>query len=217
MEDERRGLLIVLEGIDGAGTTTQAAALRERLAGRTEWVVVTAEPSAGPAGMLIRNILRGRVTGASDPAGRASAFDRRALALLFAADRLDHVACEVRPVLERGGVVISDRYLLSSLAYQGLDAPRDWVAEINRFAPAPDLTVFLDVPPHVALSRIGGARAGRDLFETTEVLERVAAAYREVLTREGLGRVVVIDGSLPREEVGDRVFSAVEPLLTRVP
>ncbi len=217
MDKRRRGLLIVLEGIDGAGTTTQAALLGERLAGRTDAVVVTAEPSAGPVGMLIRNVLRGRVTGASDPAGRATTFDRRALALLFAADRLDHVACEVEPVLERGGVVISDRYLLSSLAYQGLDAPREWVAEINRFAPVPDLTVFLEVPAEVAWSRIGRARAGRDLFETVEMLERVASAYREVLTREGLGRVVVMDGTRPRQEVADRVFSAVEPLLTRVP
>lgn len=215
MEDERRGLLIVLEGIDGAGTTTQAAALRERLAGRADPVVVTAEPSAGPVGRLIRDVLRGRAGGASGAEDLAMNFDRLALALLFAADRLDHMAREVRPALARGGVVISDRYVLSSLAYQGLDAPREWVAEINRFAPVPDLTVVLDVPVDVALARLG-QRAGRDLFETTETLERVATAYREVLAQGGLGPVVVLDGTRPREVVTEGVLRAVEPLLTRV-
>ncbi len=215
MRARRRGLLIVLEGIDGAGTTTQATLLRARLAAAREApVVVTAEPSGGPVGCLIRNVLGGRVVG-RDLSGHAVPFDRRALALLFAADRLDHVACEVRPVLERGGTVICDRYVLSSLAYQCLDAPRDWVESLNRFAPVPDLTVFLDVPPDVALDRIGGSRAGRDLFEKAETLRRVASAYREVLAQGAAGPVAVVDGTLPREEVADRVFSVVEPLLTR--
>lgn len=215
METERRGLLIVFEGIDGAGTTTQAAALRHRLSARTDPVVVTAEPSTGPVGMLVRSVLRGRVMG-RDMWGRVSAFDRRALALLFAADRLDHVACEIEPVLRHGGVVICDRYVLSSLAYQSLDAPRDWVVALNRFAPVPDLTVFLNVPVEVALARIGRTRAGREVFETAETLGRVAEAYREVLASDLVGPVVMLDGTLTREEVADGVFSAVEPLLTRV-
>ncbi len=214
MRAKRRGFLVVLEGIDGAGTTTQAALLRERLAGQVEPVVVTAEPSTGPIGALIRNVLRGRVTGL-DSGGRLAPFDRQALALLFAADRLDHLACEVRPVLARGGVVICDRYVLSSLAYQGLDAPREWIADINRFAPLPDLTVFLDVPPDVALVRIADSRGGRDLFETSRMLERVAVAYREALAAGVAGPVAVVDGTVTRTEVADRVFSAVEPLLTQ--
>jgi len=146
------GRFIVLEGIDGAGTTTQARILEARI--RAEFpgrgVSVTAEPSGGPVGSLIRQVLRERVVGTT-PGGERVPFDRRALALLFAADRLDHVACEVRPLVDAGWIVISDRYLLSSLAYQGMDAPRDWVAEANRWAPAPDLLLDLNAEEKVTL------------------------------------------------------------------
>lgn len=208
MNQERRGIFVALEGIDGSGTTTQATRLRDRIRHLfpKTLVALTAEPSMGPVGMLIRNILRGRLT----------PFDRRALALLFAADRLDHVTHEIEPALERGGVVISDRYVLSSFAYQALDAPTEWVAEINRFALRPDITIFLDVAPEVALGRIANARAGRDLFETSEMLERIAAAYREALGREGIGPVEVLDGTRPRDEVEEGIFRVVAPLLTRL-
>src|SRR5438105_216358 len=105
----KRGKLIVLEGIDGAGTTTQAARLGLHLAAHQLPVHVTREPSDGPLGLEIRKILR----------GSHAPFDPSALALLFAADRMDHVARVVEPALARGVNVVSDRYQLSSYVYQG--------------------------------------------------------------------------------------------------
>lgn len=208
------GRFIVLEGIDGAGTTTQARLLEARI--RTDFpdrrVSVTAEPSGGPVGSLIRQVLRERVVGAT-PAGDRVAFDRRSLALLFAADRLDHVACEVQPLVDEGWIVISDRYLLSSLAYQGMDAPVDWVATANRFAPAPDLMLFLDVPADVGWRRVASARPGRDIFETPETLVRVAESYRRALPSCPAGRIEVIPGDVPMGDVAARVWDAVLPLL----
>jgi dTMP kinase len=99
------------------------------------------------------------------------------IALLFAADRLDHYESEIRPALNKGLWVISDRYLDSSLAYQGSMLSPDWVETINRFAPAPDLTVYLDVDVDVALGRISSTRTATDLFEKRDVLLRVRANY----------------------------------------
>jgi dTMP kinase len=215
MSERPRGLFVVFEGIDGAGTTTQCRLLSERLRAdrRRRQVAVTAEPSTGPAGTLIRHVLRERVV-ASTPLGERKPFDRRALALLFAADRLDHVSCEVTPLVEDGWVVISDRYVLSSLAYQRLDAPVDWVATINRFAPAPDILFFLDVDPEVAWKRIRDSRPGRDIFETPETLADVARAYRDAIPLCCSSRLKMIDGGLPPEDVAAQVWAALKPLLT---
>lgn len=210
----KRGIFVVFEGIDGAGTTTQVALLWERIA--EVWpnlgVVTTAEPSLGPIGMLIRNVLRGRVVGGG---GGSSEFDQKALALLFAADRLDHLACEILPALENGKVVLCDRYVLSSFAYQTLHAPLDWVAEANRYAPMPDLTVYIDVPVDTALARIARSRSQREIFEKRAYLQRVVEAYAEALKVYG-GPVVSVDGTLAKETVASAVFSAVEPLLRRL-
>jgi dTMP kinase len=208
------GRFIVLEGIDGAGTTTQARRLEARIRETfpDRGVQVTAEPSGGPVGSLIRQVLRERVVGAT-PGGDRVPFDRRALALLFAADRLDHVGCEIRPLVDSGWVVISDRYLLSSLAYQGMDAPVDWVAEANRWAPAPDLLLFLDVRPDVGWRRVAASRAGREIFETPDTLRRVAEAYGRALPSCPAGRTVVVPGEVPVDEVAERIWAEVLPLL----
>ncbi|BDG06595.1 dTMP kinase [Anaeromyxobacter oryzae] len=207
---DRQGRLLVVEGLDGAGTTTQARLLGERLraAGRTAHV--TAEPSGGPAGALIRQVLSRRVTGRD---GRA--FDARALALLFAADRLDHHADEIAPKLSRGVDVVSDRFTLSSLAYQGAAlGDMAWVAEINRAAPSPDLTVFLRVSPRVALPRRRAATLDREIFEVDAFQRRVAASYERALeVRRAAGdRIAEIDGSRPVEAVADAVWAAVSSL-----
>lgn len=196
-----RGRFLVLEGLDGAGTTTQTAELRRRLAARGLSVATTAEPSAGPIGALIRTVLSRRLQGAG---GRP--FDRGALALLFAADRLDHVASEVVPQLAAGRWVLSDRYLLSSLAYQALDLPADFVASANERAPKPDLTLFLAVPPEVALRRRRAERSEADLFEELPVQRRVAAHY-EARIAEGRagGAVLVVDGTQSLAVVADEL------------
>jgi dTMP kinase len=210
----RRGFFVVFEGLDGAGTSTQVRLLAERM--RRERpdlpVAVTAEPSTGPAGSLIRQVLKGRTT-AVTALGQPQPFDRRALALLFAADRLDHVACEIEPLVQAGWLVVSDRYVWSSLAYQSLDAPMEWICQVNRFAPAPDLLVVLDVPAQVGLSRVDASRPGREIFEHEETLGRVADAYRQSLATLPATRTCVLAGDRPVEDVAEGVWAAVRELI----
>ena len=210
MSMRSEGRFIVFEGLDGAGTTTQARLLAERLARDMPQrrVHVTAEPSLGPIGQVIRQVLKGRMVGLT-AAGTPVPLDRRALALLFAADRLDHLACEVRPLLDEGYLVISDRYALSSLAYQGLDVDRAWVAEINRHAPAPDIQFFLETPAETGWHRIQGTRPGNEIFEAPETLAKVAESYRQSLDLFAVGRTRVIDGTLSREDVAGQVWSVL--------
>ena len=187
-----RGRFITLEGIDGSGTTSQAEALAARLSERGHRVVRTHEPSTGSIGRLVRERL-GRT---------ATPLDPRAMALLFAADRMDHVTTCIEPALARGDVVLSDRYLVSSWVYQALDCDPTWVREINRNAPWPDLTLVLDLPAPVALARVH-ARAGTaatEIYETVELQERVREGYRSIAS-EGLTGVVELDADRPFEAI----------------
>lgn len=196
---ESKGVFIVFEGLDGAGTTTQARALVDWLSRHGRRATYTCEPSDGPIGALIRNALRGRVV--SNPGDGSSAIlDPRIIALLFAADRLDHVADQIKPALDQGFVVVSDRYVDSSLAYQSLNLPFDWVADLNRYARRPDLVIFLDVPAQTAMARLG-SRSRLDHFEEVGKLTTVRELYLrhyDGMNHEG---VVTIDGSQPPEVV----------------
>jgi dTMP kinase len=203
-----RGRFIVLEGLDGAGTTTQARLLGEAVQSMGRRVHVTAEPSAGPAGALVRQVLTRRVTGGCGGGG----FDPAALALLFAADRLDHVAAEIAPKLEAGIDVISDRFTLSSLAYQGLTTgDLAWVDHINTRAARPHLTIFLRVRPTVALRRRRAASIDREIFEEAAFQRRVAASYDRGIARlRAAGqRIVELDGEAPVEAVAAAVRAEV--------
>lgn len=209
-----RGLFLVLEGLDGAGTTTQAHLLAARLRARGRRVHVTAEPSGGPVGALVRQVLTRRVRGA--PGG--ADFDPAALALLFAADRLDHVSTEIEPRLAAGWDVVSDRFALSSLAYQAVaTGDMDWVASINARALAPDVTLFLEVDARTALGRRYAASTTREIFEVPAFQRRVARAYRQGIARlDAAGqRVEVIDGERPIDEVTDALEEAVARLPRR--
>jgi len=161
-----RGRLFALEGIDGAGTTTQARLLADGLAAQGRAVHLTCEPSRGPIGALLRQVLGHAVR----------AVDRASLALLFAADRVDHLRDEVEPRLGQGVDVVSDRYVYSSLAYQSMDLAPEWVAEINRLAPEADLTVYLRVDPDEAARRRAD-RGSVEIFETTPEQIRIASLY----------------------------------------
>jgi dTMP kinase len=203
----KRGRFLVLEGIDGAGTTTQSGALEKALRARGEKVLVTAEPSGGPVGMLLRQALSGRLRGHGRP------MDQTTLGLLFAADRADHVAQEIVPALEAGTTVICDRYVLSSIAYQGLDLDFEVVAEMNAHAPAPDLTLFLDVPPAVAQKRRAAARGREEIFDALQLQKRIDRNYRRAIAHGLHGeRVVIVDGTLPLAEVTAELVSAVDAL-----
>ena len=153
------GRFIVLEGIDGSGTTTQAARLAASLRAAGHAVVSTREPSDGPLGVVLRQALTRRLVGLSD----------QALALLFAADRLDHLASVVEPALAEGKVVVSDRYVLSSLAYQGMRLPLSWVETLNAAARPADLTLYLEVDPRTAARRRQGRGGAAELFDADEV------------------------------------------------
>ncbi len=205
---DRPGRFIVLEGLDGAGTTTQARLLGDALRQAGRPVHVTAEPSTGPAGALIRQILTRRVSG-PDGAG----FDPTALALLFAADRLDHVTAEIAPRLRDGADVVSDRFTLSSLAYQGLTTgDMAWVDGINSRAAVPDLTVFLRVRAPVAFRRRQAVTAEREIFEVSAFQRRVAESYDLAIAHlKAAGqRIVEVDGEASIDDVAAAVRAEVE-------
>lgn len=196
-----RGRFIALEGIDGSGTTTQRGALANALRARGHVVLETNEPSSGSIGRLARERL----------AQGAASLDRGALALLFAADRLDHVATEIEPALAAGQIVITDRYVMSSWVYQSLDCDPAWVRSINRRAPWPDLTFVIDVPASEGMRRIlarrGALGPALEIYETTPLQERLAAGY-SALAHEGLPHVERIDGTQPPDEVTARLVAA---------
>jgi len=170
-----RGYFIAIEGIDGSGTTTQARELVAWLDGRPPGLPsapahMTCEPSAGPVGELLRQVLRGE-----------QQLDAATVALLFAADRCDHVQREVEPRLAAGNHVVSDRYVFSSLAYQSLEHDLEWVKEINRHAGPAQLTVYLRVSPRLAAKR-RGERGGPDELFDAELLQRqIAGRYDSLL------------------------------------
>lgn len=207
----RRGLFVVFEGIDGSGSTTQGEHVSNLLRQKGRKVLFTHEPSGGPAGALIRLALAGRLVGANfsfhDPAESdvdgGSSLDSRSLALLYAADRSDHTETQIRPSLQRGRSVVCDRYIMSSLVYQGLEFDLDWLLEINSGIITPDVTFFIDVPVRRAMIRMRRARWTKDLYEDQSQLERVRQKYLEVIESgiDEIGPVIQIDGSRPKREV----------------
>jgi dTMP kinase len=222
-----RGPFIVLEGIDGAGTTTQLNALRDHFQRTGRRAFFTHEPSDGPVGMLIRLALQGRLAGGrfalhdpGDAAQPASAdFDRTALALLFAADRADHVATQVKPNLDAGRIVVCDRYLLSTLAYQGQSCDLAWLLEINRPAVTPDLTLFLDVAPSAAAERMRGSRWKKEIFETSEQQRSIRDSYLRCIESgvAQVGPVRTIDSARAADIVTDELIGCVEDFLRSHP
>ncbi len=216
-------LFLVLEGIDGCGSTTQGEKLTSWLRAQKYRVYFTHEPSNGPAGLLIRLALARRLKGASgvyhesgsEQAAPPSDLDPYSLALLYAADRMDHLATEVIPNLRSNRIVICDRYFLSTLVYQGLSVDEKWLIEMNRFAPIPDLTIYLDVPVEHAGNRMRQTRWTRDLYEDEDVLRKIRDRYLKLVAsqRPELGTIISIDASLSTSSVTARVRNAVGSIL----
>lgn len=200
------GALIVIEGIDGAGTTTQTDLLVAWLTRIGIPSIATREPSDGPIGVVARKHL-GRHLDLASP---------EAEALAFAADRMDHVASEIVPALARGTTVVADRYYLSSLAYQSLQCDMGWVREINRFAPRPDLTVFLSVPVDVGVERFSGRAALERFEDDRDELARVAQRYEAAMAalRADGEEVTVIDGARSPSEVQAEIVELLAPVLS---
>lgn len=228
----KKGVLIVFEGIEGSGKTTISKRLAECLASNKYKVMWTREPNTSSRiGSLIENILLGKTTVAEE-----------AIPLLFAADRADHTKRIITPAIEKGYIVISDRYLHSSLAYQqsGMEMPfgREWLKEINKYAISPDLVIFLDIIPEVGLSRIGKWQRIHDdkFFEDVETQKQIRTAYHEILNlatpqTELFGKdkpsqprskvrtvvdgvkIVAIDASLDQNIVQEKVNETVQRFL----
>jgi dTMP kinase len=203
-----RGKFVVLEGIDGAGTTTQAARLTDRLRSLRMPVRATREPSDGPVGTLIRQVLTGRLV---SPGGRAPGW--ATMALLFAADRMDHVDAEIEPFLASGGVVISDRYDASSLGYQSImsgsrQSALPWIRDINRHAPRPDLTVVLDLSAEIAAARRHARGEAAQLYEQNEMQRALVEFYRDLHQHLPDDRIAHVDAAGSVDDVERGVLRA---------
>ncbi len=206
----KAGKFVVIEGLDGAGTTTQCARIAAALAGHGLQVLTTREPSDGPVGQQLRLALTGRL----GLPQRRGPLTEDTLALLFAADRMDHLAATIEPALERGVIVLCDRYLLSSLAYQGTALPMGWVETINGRARKPDLTLFIEVDAKTA-SRRRAARGGEaELFEAEDRQARIARQYLTAIRRRSSReRIVRIDGTGSAEQVTDEALELLARML----
>jgi dTMP kinase len=206
------GLFIVLEGIDGAGTTTHTRHLADGLRERGLPVQTTREPSDGPIGVQIRQVLTGRLVVPGMHGPRPPWWTT--MALLFAADRMDHVESKIGPCLMDGVTVISDRYYHSSVAYQsitsgGQEGAADWVKELNRYARRPDLTIVLDVPDDVAAKRRSSRAASREMFDDLDLQRRLAAFYRSMPEHFPHEKIVIVNADRDVEHVRADVMAHV--------
>jgi dTMP kinase len=197
---------IVFEGGDGAGTTTQLKILGRSLerSGVPHWI--TSEPTDHSEGLLIRRILAGEL--ARDPG---------TLARLYAADRNEHLRGKdgILQHLDRGDTVVCDRYVFSSLAYQGVACGPELAFELNSSFPLPELLIFFDIPPELSMERLSSSRSSLDIFEELPFQEKVRAAYKEAIGRyadSGMN-ITVVDASRPVEEVASAIRGAIREKL----
>ena len=208
MTTTKRGRLIVLEGIDGAGKTTQAALLEQHLRNRGRQVVRTAEPTAFPSGVLLRQALSGAI--------RKSECE---MAVLFVQDRIAH---NIHPteglaaLLEQGKDIICDRYYYSTLAYQGHSTDYEWVRAMNLNCPEilrPDLCIYLDLTPKQSLERIRAGRDSVEIYENEETLGRVRRAFMRVFEDPAMtDRVAVVDAYRTPEAIAEELAALVDSL-----
>lgn len=204
---------LAVEGLDGAGTSTQAERLGRNLQGAGMAVSLSCEPTPGPVGTLIKQIMRGRLVSARDRGET-----ERQLAYLFAADRFDHLYNKVDGVagqVEQGFTVISTRYHFSSYAYNARTAADfDLIDRLNRDFPLPELVVFVRVPVKTSMERLD-ERPFREFYEREEELRRVAENFDRILApiRD---RVIEVDGSRPVEAASGELCAAVLSRLSSV-
>jgi dTMP kinase len=193
----KKGIFIVIEGLDGSGKTTQAVLLSERLS-KSRQVMLTAEPSKGKIGTFIRDCCLYEQT----------RLPTEAEALLFAADRIEHMENELKPAIDEGKLVICDRYVYSSLAYQGsAGLSVEWIKTINARALQPDFSIFIDVPPERVIQRL---QRKKSVMETLETQQKVREIYLKYVEK---GELVRIDGDKSREVVAEELYAKVTELL----
>ncbi|ASJ09756.1 dTMP kinase [Thermococcus siculi] len=204
-------MFIVIEGIDGAGKSTQAKLLAEWFEERGYEVVLTKEPTDTAFGKLIRKLV---LTGGKEGIIDGARISHEAEALLFAADRAEHVAKLIKPSIEAGKIVISDRYFYSSLAYQwarGLDL--EWLIDLNRFAVRPDLVILLDLPVKESMKRINGRSIKTEFDRIAELQKRVRENYLKLAERFPEMRIVNALASV--EDIHNDIVALVEHELSK--
>jgi len=200
------GTFIVIEGIDGAGKSTQAKLLAEWFEKKGYEVVLTKEPTDTAFGKLIRRLV---LTGGKEGIIDGARISHEAEALLFAADRAEHVHKLIKPSLEAGKVVISDRYFYSSLAYQwarGLDL--EWLIDLNRFAIRPDLVILLDLPVKESMKRINGRSIKTEFDKIVELQKKVRENYLELAGR--FPEIKIVNAMASVEDIHNDIVALVE-------
>ena len=193
----KKGIFLVIEGLDGSGKTTQAALLADKFK-QNHSVLLTAEPSHGKIGSFIRESCLYENT----------RLPTEAEALMFAADRIEHMYSEVKPALEEGKLVICDRYIYSSLAYQGNSGlSLDWIKTINARALQPDICIFIDVPPEKVIERL---QRKKSVMETLETQQKVREVYMKYVEK---GELVRVNGDKEVEQVAEELYKTVSGLI----
>lgn len=199
-------MFIVLEGIDGAGKSTQAKMLAKWFENKGYEVVLTKEPTDTAFGKLIRRLV---LTGGKEGIIDGARISKEAEALLFAADRAEHVKKLIEPSLKAGKVVISDRYFYSSLAYQwarGLDL--EWLINLNAFAPRADLVILLDLPVKESIKRINGRSIRSEFDKIVELQKKVRENYLKLA--EKFEEIRIINALAPVEDIHNDIVALVE-------
>ncbi len=195
----KKGIFLVIEGLDGSGKTTQATLLAEKFH-KTYNVLLTAEPSRGKIGSFIRESCL----------YENERLPTEAEALMFAADRIEHMYSEVKPALDEGKLVICDRYIYSSLAYQGNSGlSLDWIKTINARALQPDICIFLDVPPEKVIERL---QRKKSVMETLETQQKVREVYMRYVEK---GELVRVDGDKDKTQVAEDLYKTVSGLIEK--
>jgi dTMP kinase len=204
-----RGVFIVFEGIDGSGKSTQIKRLATRLIKEKHDVYQTFEPSDGPVGKLVREMLKGKVE-----------IDQRTIASLFAADRTDHLVNKrsgIADKVKNGQTVLCDRYYFSSYAYHSQYVDMDWVIQsnvINADILRPDLNIFIDVDPDDCFKRLEKRQDDFELYEKIEVIRKVRELYFKAFDKlSSSENVIIIDGNADEDTVEKRVFKEVSEKL----
>lgn len=194
------GFFIDIEGLDGSGSSTQVSLVAKELKKEKIKPYLTKEPTKGPIGRLVRRALEGEF----------NALPPASIQLLFAADRGRHLNTEIIPQLEKGKMVITDRYAWSSVAFGSVELSREWLLDLNQDFILPDLTIFIEVSPAVCLERIAKERQGIELFEEEEKLERAWDAYHSLVSKYWWTNMAVVDGEQEKGEVTEDILGHIK-------